>query len=425
MRRSRERSILGEIMRSVSERGVEDPLDYDSDDEPRVPHAARALVGATLCHVDALPPPLRATTECWGEPAASSFSVRGRDYARDKVKVPSGPSIYAAVAADAYTGPARMDHIMRRLRLPEPSDANGGPGRAPVGTPSAGIFPRFFVVNIQVPTYEPRLMSSQRDGPSLSIVLVHELVDHGARIAPHARPLVERFFRNETEETGEPSRERLKYIPRIANLEEVATQTGMSRAEKSFMAQYDAKPVMTKPQHRFYRGPGYLEVCMDSHNYSFITRKGMHAYRAHLDKMVFDCGFVLQGNNAEELPEQVLACTRIYRLDFWRDRGAPPSGAALAAASLTATALALNNGMNLPGIERVGAITAAGAEGEEDCGSAASGDGGGGGGGGGGGEGGDGDGEAGFHTPLGAASASHPGTPRTPVTPFPRAAAEG
>jgi hypothetical protein len=97
----------------------------------------------------------------------------------------------------------------------------------------------------------------------------------------------------------------------------------MSRAEKGFMQTYDGKPVMTRPQHRFFRGPGYLEVDIDAHYYAYIARKGMHAYRNHLDKMVFDSGFVLQGGAAEELPEQILAATRLHNLDFSKARPGP------------------------------------------------------------------------------------------------------
>ena len=44
----RQGSIFGEMLRTLSDRFGEDPLDYDSDDEPRVPMAQRAVVGATL-----------------------------------------------------------------------------------------------------------------------------------------------------------------------------------------------------------------------------------------------------------------------------------------------------------------------------------------------------------------------------------------
>ena len=266
-----------------------------------------------------MPGPLR---ECWDEPDSTTFLIRGANYLKDRVKVTSERALYEAVAVDAFTSPMRLDHVMRRLRLPEP-DLRRGPAKAPPGTPSAGVLPRFFIVNIQIPTYEPKMFGCPGNGPGLSVVLVHELVDHGARCAPQLRPLLERFFRNEVEPSGEPSRERLKYIPRICNLEEVAVESGFSRPEKAFMASYDGKPVLTRPQHRFYRGPGYLEVDMDTHNYSYVARKGVYSYGRFLDAFHFDSAFVLQGATPAELPEQVLACTRVYNLAYGRVRGPP------------------------------------------------------------------------------------------------------
>jgi hypothetical protein len=114
----------------------------------------------------------------------------------------------------------------------------------------------------------------------------------------------------------------------------------MSRAEKGFMATYDGKPVMTRPQHRFFRGPGYLEIDIDAHLYAYIARKGVHTYRHHLDKMIFDSGFVLQGGVGEELPEQILAATRVHRLDFAKARPAPwAAGAGAGGAGVAVTPL--------------------------------------------------------------------------------------
>ena len=260
--------------------------------------------------------------ECWDEPDSTSYMIRGANYLKDRIKVLSSPAVYQAVAVDAFTSPARLDHVMRRLRLPEPNPALG-PARPPPGTPSAGVLPRFFVLNIQIPQYEPRLLGSPGNGFGLSVVLIHELVDHGARVSPQLRPLLERFFRNEVEPSGEPSRERLKYIPRICNLADVSSHCGFSRAEKSLMASYDGKPVMTKPQHRFFRGPGYLEVDLDTHGYSFVARKGVYSYSRQLDHFVFDLACVLQGGTPDELPEQVLCCSRVANLSYARQRGPP------------------------------------------------------------------------------------------------------
>lgn len=260
--------------------------------------------------------------EFWDEPESTSYLVRGAGYLKDRIKVKSAPGLYTVVACDAFTSPQRMDHVMRRLRLPEPSPARGA-AKPPPGTPSAGILPRFFVLNIQIPQYEPSLFGHPGNGPGLSVVLVHELVDHGLHCSPQLRPLLERFFRNEVEGSGEPTRERLKYIPRIVNLDEVSAACGFSRAEKGLMSTYDGKPVLTKPQHRFFRGPGYLEVDLDTHNYTFVARKGVYSYSKHLGHFVFDLACVLQGGTAAELPEQVLSCARVSFLEYGRVRGPP------------------------------------------------------------------------------------------------------
>ena len=338
----RDRSLFGEFVRSFSDRRLPDD-DTDSGPENegqgarpvRVPVRNRPMVGATLRHIGTIG--ASANEECWEEPDTTTFMVRGANYIKDKVKVKSVPAIYAAVAADAFTSPQRLDHVMRRLRLPSPNIALGGPLLPPPGSPAAqleGHLPRFLVINIQVPSYEPKLFGSPGNGSGINIVLVHELVANGSRIAPQARALVERFFRNEADPvTGEPTRERLKYIPRICNCEQVCVEAGLSRAEKTFMQTYDGKPVMTRPQHRFFRGPDepgsgrdYLEIDIDAHAYSFVARRGVHAYRHLLDRMIMDSGFVLQGNVGEELPEQVLCACRVHHLDFHKERPPPDLG---------------------------------------------------------------------------------------------------
>lgn len=119
-------------------------------------------------------------------------------------------------------------------------------------------------------------------------------------------------------------------------------------------------------------GPNYLEVDLDIHSYTFLLRKAAAAYHTRLRSVVWENAFVLQvrrgccldtrqfscllapcvalqrlkaksahshtqlvypqGNATNELPEQVLGCTRIYRTDMDLCRplaeymGAPAAG---------------------------------------------------------------------------------------------------
>jgi hypothetical protein len=63
-------------------------------------------------------------------------------------------------------------------------------------------------------------------------------------------------------------------------------------------------------------GPNYLEIDLDIHSYAFLARKALNSYATRLKEVVWEIGFVLQGNAPEELPEQLLGCACIYRTDF-------------------------------------------------------------------------------------------------------------
>jgi hypothetical protein len=61
---------------------------------------------------------------------------------------------------------------------------------------------------------------------------------------------------------------------------------------------YNDKPLLTRPQHRFYTGPNYLEIDMDVHNYAFIARKAFYGFIHRLAPVVFENAFVVQGEDA-------------------------------------------------------------------------------------------------------------------------------
>lgn len=62
--------------------------------------------------------------------------------------------------------------------------------------------------------------------------------------------------------------------------------------EYKLLSNYNDKPLMTKPQHKFFLTPEYLEVDLDIHAYAYLARKVpscMCKLRCSADGCLFGC----------------------------------------------------------------------------------------------------------------------------------------
>ncbi len=251
-------------------------------------------------------------TRSWANPEPSTFYVRSKQYMADKVKLPAQCSLYRMVKVESVTLPMRKDHIAEHLEVPVASAASIEAGKRV-------NLPPILIIQLQMPMYTPVLFG-EHDGESCSLIYYSELDPDVADMPQHAIDLVVRFVQGGTEEDGQASRDRLKLIPRIMNVEEWGRDAGLSRTEVRLVHNYNGKPLLMRPQFKFHTDEAqtYFEVDVDIHNYAYVARRAFCGYVPRLGPSVFENGFVIQGNNERELPEVLLTSVRVYRTDFRR-----------------------------------------------------------------------------------------------------------
>ncbi|XP_002974273.2 uncharacterized protein LOC9657679 [Selaginella moellendorffii] len=245
----------------------------------------------------------------WSRICPSTFKLRSRNYMKDKKKQAASKfSIFEAAGVDVFLSPKKIDHVARFVDLSHIVDGN-----------PEDKFPSLFIFNIQVPMYSASMFPAENNGEGLNLVFYYRMSEEFKRNGPpYLKDMLSKLLDDEQEkvrglvgETIVSFRERLKIVARVLNPDEIH----LSAPEKRLVVTSNEKPVLSRPQHSFHKGPGYLEVDLDVHRFNFIARKAVESFRERLKLCVLDIGLTIQGNKAEELPEQMLCCARINRLN--------------------------------------------------------------------------------------------------------------
>ncbi|CAD7696400.1 unnamed protein product [Ostreobium quekettii] len=291
-------------------------------------YPTKPQAGASLQRLDPLED-YSTAAECWEPGDPTTYKIRSRHYMKNRLKEPCAGSFYELMDVDLLSFDTKEHHIARRLTLPQ--DPHKRTEEEQAAIVQLGI-PVLLVINVQLPIYQPALFGGV-DGVGHSMVYFFALREGFNPLQAEnqgAVGLLRRFVHNGREENGDMTRNRLKLIPKVINVEEWSAKAPLSRTEAHLVGSYNSKPLLTRPQHTFHHGPGYMEIDVDVHAYAYLARRALQSFTARLHTLVFENAFVIQGNREEELPEMILGVARMHRIDFMRMR--PFSEAAAATA---------------------------------------------------------------------------------------------
>jgi hypothetical protein len=257
--------------------------------------------------------PIAATQNCncWSEPPHHKFNVRGEDYLNEKkgTKISSGPYLFRAIGADLILTNERSGPSIGLA--PNYTSICGGHLRKQPTFIINFICPWGLIVNYyEIPEfYLPFLQAVEADKPYLHAML--------KGLEPHERVMA-RFFMG----SDKIRNESLKLIP--VAVEGPLVVRKMVKGTPAVIGKRLPTTYTHYPADETRGLSDCFEVDLDVTSTDKVGRSACNMSRRYMSSVTVDLGFVIEGRVEDELPEQMLGCIRLHKIDSLRAPTLPP-----------------------------------------------------------------------------------------------------
>lgn len=247
---------------------------------------------------------------CWSEPPAELFNVRGAQYLADKKKVKSGSYLFNNRGMDLFLTDACPENVGRISSL-----LGGGLRDVPTLIINFRLPWGVFLLYSEIAEQFVPYLKARYGDPSVNR---KELEAKLETMSPSDR-CTARFFLAEDEQKNKV----LKIIPSVVEGPWVA---------KSVIGGKPALIANKMPTNYVYEPEAvdkndkkaiYFEIDLDIVS-SKTGRTILSVARTYTQDLTIDLGFVIQGNEEDELPEQMMMGTRLHGIDPINSPPLPP-----------------------------------------------------------------------------------------------------
>jgi len=251
-------------------------------------------------------------THAWTFLDGKKFNVRcGPNYPKNGYKEASGPALGTVEAMDVFVTERKIRHSMALGHIALPPATPGW----------SETYPEFLVITQMMPKHFNSALVTGKDADGTTYMLM-TYVRMPPKMAPgfsstddpqNAEQLLKRFMMRADQDPGVAHC--WKMIGVVLNLPEIEAAGTLSKSVVRLLTKYNGKPVLSRPQHEFYRDPQnrYLQADLDGHQYNYGTRTAVKQVLALASHLEVGYGYVVEARKEAEMPEVMTSCCRVVK----------------------------------------------------------------------------------------------------------------